>query len=292
MAAALLMTACSQQDIVSINADDSGLTRGQGDMVGFHKVVLTPEGEFRPAEEGEFTFEVLVQQRNSDVVVPWISSVTDENGRITTDENGDVWIPSNAMNGNSQIFTFREYFATEEEAAQWEALGDYVLYPDPSGKNIVWEGDFLGENPFEFNDGPTIVNIPKEEPIEGYAYDAEVTLTDDAGNLRFVSKNGNAKNFCYAVLSRAALEAGEVIKLDMIKQGRQNDVGDAFVKLENGKIVVFVSENQLFEVKTGVMIYEEGEWENNGPRMGLSIDYPNGDEETISIYAKGHYYWN
>lgn len=285
MACALVMSACSEAAFVPAS-DNPDLTRGgNGSHIGFKKVVQIADGEFRPASEDEFAFELYGVQKSNGKKAPKV----DFFGTFTTDANGEVWVNfPDIKGGGRDSYYFREVFATPEEAAKWEELDDLLLTVKPS-----WGAEWDEYGNFDFNDGPTIVNIPipEEEPVDGYQYSAPVTLTNNADDLLFVNKkNGKPhNNFCYAVLSREILEAGDEIKLDMIKPGTLDDKGDAFVKLEDGKLVIYVEDGELdtntFEIYNGV-------WNNNGNTgVGLTIDYPAGEGD-FRIHFWGHYSWN
>jgi hypothetical protein len=279
MAGVLLMSACSQQNII-LDADDSVATRANENRIGFHKLVLTAGGELRPATEGEFKFELYMINKKGEETLLLNQN---QESFFLTDAAGEVWVDFSSLKGNSNNLRVHEIFDTEEDAAKWEVLEDFSCDVEPSS-GATWDGVA-----FAFGDGPEIINIPvipTEEPIEGFENQSPVSLTN-AGDIH-VTDN---KNFYYAVLSREVLEAGGEIVLDMIKPGgKKEDKGDAFVKLnEEGKIEIFVKEGKLRSQNTEFYYGVRGNNGNN--KAGLTLDYPEGEGD-ICIYVFGHYYWN
>lgn len=274
MACALLMAACSQQEVAVDDLDTRGVK-----TIGFNKVVLLEDGSTRPAEEGEFKFEIYLSKNGTETIL-----INKNSGEpyFVTDAAGQVWVNFSDLKGNKSSLRFREIFDSEEEAEKWEELEDFTCNVTASDSGAYWDEVF-----FPFNEGPEVVNIPvpEEEPIEGYENQSPVTLTN-AGD-HHVTDN---KNFFYAVLSREILEAGEVIELEMIKNGNIAVIGKAFVKLnDEGMIEIFVEEGELIAQNTK---FYDGSRKNNGNnKVGLTLDYPEGEGD-IWIYVWGHYYWN
>ncbi len=266
MAVALLFTACGKGEFFS--AQDSQTTRGgNGQMIGFSKVVQIAEDETRPAAEGEFSFE-LYDVKKGELMAT-----------LSTDVNGQVWIDFTEFSGKGSYF-FREVFASEEEAEKWEPLEDLYFDVAPNA------GAQWGEEAFAFNEGPVVVNIPVPvgEPVLGPVWES-VTLTNDATEALSVFNPNSEKDhpvFCYAVLDRAALVAGETIKLDMVVEEAHTDIGDAFVTLEGGNIVI------TFDGVAGDGVHFEiyqGEWNNNAnTHTGMTIACPEGEGD-IAIYV-------
>ena len=221
LACALLMGACSEVAFEPA-AGDSDLTRGgKGNTIGFNKVVLV-DGELVPATEGQFSFELWGDKKNGKGEPECLET-------YTTDADGGVWVDFTEFKGQGRdYYYFREVFASDEEAAMWVSLDDLQFTMHASrGTQWVKYGDF------DFNEGPTIVNIPVvvAEPELGPEHES-VTLTNAAGGV-----HPNHNHFCYAELTREELIAGVV--LDMVEGNGREKVGEAFVQLnEDGRIVV------------------------------------------------------
>lgn len=218
MAAALLFSACNNENVVN----DEITRGGKGNMIGFHKVVLV-DGEQVPATEGQFEFQLFGENKNGKV---------DFFGTFTTDANGDVWVDFTQFKGQGRNYYFREYFADAAEAEKWVALEDLEFVIEASW-GTVWAE--YGE--FVFNEGPTIVNIPvePEEPVLG-PLETSITLSNYALGEATVWPDTN--HFCYATLTREQLIEG--VKLEAVQGNPCNDMGDAFVQLVDGNIVVTI----------------------------------------------------
>ncbi len=276
MVVALLFTACNQGEV--IDTENSLESRGgKGEMIGFHKVVQIADGEFRPAAEGEFTFELWGNKKNGKGEPTFF-------GTFATDANGDVWVDFTKFKGQGRDrYYFREVFASEEEAAEWVPLED-LKYTMQASWGTQWEdyGDF------DFNEGPTIVNVPVaeeiEEPVLGEPV-GSVTLSNGAGEEATVWPETN--HFCFATLTREQLVEG--VKLEAVVGNPCNDTGDAFVRLVGDKIVFSI------DAKGEVCVFAQTEEPapvqgNPHSRRGhedfdkeFSVDCPDGD--VIYIYA-------
>lgn len=281
MAVALLFTACSNGELSS---DDNSLaTRGgKGSMIGFHKVVLTADGTTRPATEGEFTFELWGQKKNGKGDPTFF-------GEFSTDVNGGVWIDFTEFKGQGRDFYyFREVFATEEEAEKWEPLDDLNYTMQAS-----WGTQWVEYGDFNFNDGPTIVNVPVPEEIDDPALGPmvrSVTLSNGAYGDATVWPGTN--HFCFATLTREELIQG--VKLEAVVGNPCNDTGDAFVKLVGDEIVVSIDGigNVCAFAQSGVPVANQDGKKNPHSVKGRShvafdkqfaFDCPEGD--VIYIYA-------
>ncbi len=276
LACALVMGACSQSGIEPA-ADVTGGTRAAQDkVIVFHKVVLE-DGVEVPAEAGQFKFELWGLKKNGKGEAELL-------GTFETDENGDVVVDfSNDLKGQGRgKYYFTEVFDDPEEAEKWEDLGDLPL-TILANWGAVW--DEYGE--FAFGpEGPTIVNIPIVEDETELKKVGRVNLTNDADEVLKV--NGDHPTFCYAILNREILEDGGVIELDMVgENANHTDLGDAYVSVVDGKIVITV-EGEVREFEW--MIYE-GEWDNNGKKELTSepLDFPEGDED-VCIFVRAVYW--
>lgn len=231
MACALVMGACSEPS--SNEAFDGGMTRGgNGEFIGFHKVVQIDENTTRPATEGEFTFNLYEMNKKGEVALLFAG--------LTTNADGDVWFDDfTKFKGQGRTYFFKEVFANEEEEARWEPL-DELHFTMESNWGTHWNAE-IGD--WAFNSGPTIVNIPVPEIIEPDPnpelgrLEKSVTLSTGAYGAATVWPDTN--HFCYAKLTRAQLEAG--ITLEAVQGNPCNDMGDAYAKLVDGKIVITIN---------------------------------------------------
>jgi hypothetical protein len=279
-ACALLLGACSQQDIAPVANGDATTRGGKGQMVGFHKVVQIGEDEYRPAAPGEFTFDLYqVHTQNGK---------TELIGSYPTDDYGDVWVDFTEFRGQGWTYYFTEVFATEEDAAKWEPLDDLAFSMVSNKGSADWGdyGDFL------FNEGPVVVNVPvpaEEDPVieepELSELFGSVTLSNVAGDDATVWPGTN--HFCFAALTREELVEG--VTLQMVQGNPRNDVGDARVQLVGDKIVITV--DGVGEICAFAQTETPAEVQGN-PHSGLGhddfdktfeIECPDGD--VIYLYA-------
>ena len=262
-ACAFAMGACSEPAFNE--AFDGGMTRGgNGEFIGFHKVVQTGENTTRPAIENEFTFDLYEVDKKGEVALIFAG--------LTTDTNGDVWFDDfTKFKGQGRTYFFKEVFANEEEAAKWEPLPE-LHFEMESNFGTHWNDE---RGSWEFNQGPVIVNIPVpeeiEEPVLG-PLEESVTLSTGAYGAATVWPNTN--HFCYAKLTRAQLEAG--ITLEAVEGNPCNDKGDAYAKLVDGKIVITI--NAKGEVCAFAQTEEPAPVQGN-PHSGQEREHVEFDEE-------------
>ena len=259
MAFALLFSACSKEESTLVSAADPVLTRGNGDLVGFNKVKLI-DGEQIPAEDGEFRFELYQANKNSGNY---------QKIRDFSTLNGGVWI------NFTELSPGKKYLFREITREGWEPIAD-LPFTVVARSGAVWDGVS-----YRYGTGPTVVNIPlAPERVLGEELGDGITLTNDARSpFQLKKENGKGyQHFCYAVLNVADLAEG--VTLDLVKGAKIDDVGDAFVRLADGRITVTIDGEARFRAKvyTEVPVFK-----NNGKELDDNLDCP--DAEVIYLYV-------
>lgn len=271
MAFAVLFSACSKQEAgetaVDLKNTKPHVQGASAALVGFYKVVDL-DGEFVPAEDGQFEFEL------------WDAKKDELVGTYPT-KDGGVFISFNSFNPN------REYFFREVPVEGYEPIEDLPFYVEASSKSAVWNEQvtFVVVDG-EFGEKLQVVNVPiKEEIVFGEAKNG-VTLTNDVNSPnRLEKENGNGLHkFCYAILNVSDLADG--VTLDIVDGNNGNErfekFGEAVVKLNaEGEVEIIVDDP---EAVYGAKIYTEVPvFKNNGNELDNNFECP--DAEVIYLYV-------
>ncbi len=267
---ALLFSACGKQEVgepvIDLKKTDLHSNAASA-LVGFYKVVDI-DGEFIPAEDGQFEFEL------------WDLKKDELIGTYPT-LNGGVFISFNDLNPN------REYMFREVPVEGYEPLEDLPFYVEASSKSAVWAEDVTFEVvEGEFGEMLQVINVPIQEEVVFGEAESGLTLTNDVNDpYRLINANsGNEHHFCYAVLN--VTELAEGITLDIVKGNNGNEnfekFGEAVVKLNaEGRIEIIVEDP---EVSFKAEAYDEvPEWNNNGKDKNVFPVCPEG--EVVYLYV-------